>query len=60
MTDVEFTASAFRVDVRTPPGQLPPTDELLRALEGQVPDGLRIVVDTTYGEEIDAGSTGSG
>ena len=60
VTDVEYTASAFRVDVRTPPGELPPTTELLRALEGRVPDGLRIVVDTTYGEEIDAGSTGSG
>ena len=60
VTDVEYTASAFRVDVRTPPGQLPPTQQLLGALEGQVPDGLRIVVDTTYGEEIDAGSTGSG
>ncbi len=60
VTDVEYTASSFRVDVRTPPGRLPPTEQLLRALEGRVPDGLNIVVDTTYGEEIDAGSTGSG
>ena len=59
MTDVTFTSSSFRIDVRVPPGDLPPTDELLRALEGQVPDGLTIIVDTTYGEEIDAGPTGS-
>jgi hypothetical protein len=42
-----------------PPDDLPPTDALLRALDGQVPDGLSIVVDTTYGEEVDAGQTGS-
>ena len=32
VTDVEYTASAFRVDVRTPPGHLPPTQQLLGAL----------------------------
>jgi uncharacterized hydrophobic protein (TIGR00271 family) len=59
VTDVQFSSSAFRVEVRVPPGELPPTDDLLRALDGQVPDGLVIVVDTTYGEEVDAGRTGS-
>jgi uncharacterized hydrophobic protein (TIGR00271 family) len=59
VTDVEFTASSFRINVRVRPGELPPTDELMRALDGQVPDGLPIVVDTTYGEEIDVGTTGS-
>lgn len=59
VTDVQFSSSAFRVEVRVPPGQLPPTDDLLRALDGQVPDGLVIMVDTTYGEEVDAGRTGS-
>ena len=55
VTDVHFTSSSFRIEVRVPPGDLPPTDELLRALDGEVPDGLAIVVDTTYGEEIDVG-----
>jgi uncharacterized membrane protein len=59
VTDVQFSSSAFRVEVRVPPGKLPPTDDLLRALDGQVPDGLVIMVDTTYGEEVDVGRTGS-
>jgi hypothetical protein len=59
VTDVTFTSSSFRIEVRVPPGDLPPTDELLRQLDGTVPDGLAIVVDTTYGEEIDVGTTGS-
>ena len=59
VTDVEFASSSFRVQVRVPPGNLPPTDDLLRELDGVVPDGLSIVVDTTYGEEVDVGKTGS-
>ncbi len=59
VTDVKFAASSFRIEVRVPPGDLPPTDELLEQLDGVVPDGLAIVVDTTYGEEIDVGTTGS-
>jgi uncharacterized hydrophobic protein (TIGR00271 family) len=59
VTDVTFTSSSFRIEVRVPPGDLPPTDELLSDLDGVVPDGLAIVVDTTYGEEIDVGKTGS-
>lgn len=30
----------------------------MRALDGEVPDGLSIVVDSTYGEEIMVGTTG--
>ena len=59
VTDVQFTSRSFRIEVRVPPGDLPPTDELLRALDGEVPDGLAIVVDTTYGDEVDVGTTGS-
>jgi uncharacterized hydrophobic protein (TIGR00271 family) len=59
VTGVTFASSSFRIEVRVPPDDLPPTDALLRALDGQVPDGLSIVVDTTYGEEVDAGQTGS-
>jgi uncharacterized hydrophobic protein (TIGR00271 family) len=59
VTEVQFASSSFRIEVRVPPGDLPPTDELLEQLDGVVPDGLAIVVDTTYGEEIDVGTTGS-
>ena len=47
VTGVTFASSSFRIEVRVPPDDLPPTDALLRALDGQVPDGLSIVVDTT-------------
>ena len=40
VTEVTFTSSSFRIDVRVPPGELPPTDELLEQLDGEVPDGL--------------------
>jgi uncharacterized hydrophobic protein (TIGR00271 family) len=59
VTDVQFTSQSFRIEVRVPPGDLPPTDDLLRALDGEVPDGLSIVVDTTFGDEIEVGTTGS-
>ena len=58
VTDVTFTSRSFRIDVRVPPGELPPTDQLLRQLDGEVPDGLTIAVDTTYGEEVEVGTTG--
>jgi uncharacterized hydrophobic protein (TIGR00271 family) len=60
VTEVTFTSASFWIEVRVPPGNLPPTDQLLRQLAGVVPDGLSIVVDTTYGEEIDVGTTGEG
>jgi len=58
--DVAFASSSLRIEVRTPMGNLPPTDDQLRALDGVLPNGLVIVVDNTYGEEIDVGTTGSG
>jgi hypothetical protein len=59
VTDVTFTSRSFVIDVQAPPDQLPPTSELLRALDGEVPDGFDIVVVTTYGEEVAVGTTGS-
>jgi uncharacterized hydrophobic protein (TIGR00271 family) len=59
VTDVQFASSSFRIQVRVPPGDLPPTDELLRELDAVLPSGLAIVLDTTYGEEVDVGTTGS-
>ena len=60
VTDVTFTSRTFVIDVQVPPGGLPPTDDLLVALQGEVPDGIAIVLDTTYGEEVHVGTTGSG
>ena len=58
VTDVTFTSRSFRIEVRVPPGELPPTDQLLPQLDGEVPDGLTITVDTTYGEQVEVGTTG--
>ena len=59
MTDVDFTSSTFPVYVRTP-RRAAADDQLLEDLNGGCPRASRIVVDTTYGDEIDAGSTGPG
>ena len=59
-TGVQLSTNGFKVMVRVAPGHLPLTDSLLRALDGAVPDGLKIVADTTYFEEIEAGTTGGG
>lgn len=58
VTGVDFASGTFRIDVRTP-GALPPTDPLLEALDGVVLGAFPVVIDTTYGEEIEVGTTGS-
>ncbi len=58
VTDVTFTSRSFVIDVQVPPDELPPTDDLLTALHGEVPDGFDIVLVTTYGEEVAVGTTG--
>ena len=45
------------VKVQTP-GGLPPTDELVAALDGQIPNGIPVFVTTTLGQQIDAGVVG--
>ena len=57
VTGVEFTANAFRIDVRSP-RELTSTDGLLEEVEAEVPDGLVVVLDTTYGDEVAVGTTG--
>ncbi len=55
----EIDVSANRVFLRVlTPGELPPTEELLKALEGQVPNGVEIVIDTSLGQQIEAGVVG--
>jgi uncharacterized hydrophobic protein (TIGR00271 family) len=40
------------------PGEPPSVSELMKALDGQVPDGVQIMVDTSVGRQIDAGVVG--
>ncbi|MFF5897571.1 DUF389 domain-containing protein [Streptomyces argenteolus] len=58
VTSVDAQSRTLYVHVRSP-GGLPPISDLLRDLEGHVPDGLPIVVDATRGEQIVAGKVGS-
>jgi uncharacterized hydrophobic protein (TIGR00271 family) len=57
VTDVQFASGVFRIDVRTS-HDLPPPADLLAALDGAVPDGFTIVVDTTVGDVIEVGQVG--
>ena len=40
------------------PGDPPSVSELMKALDGQVPDGVQVMVDTSVGKQIDAGVVG--
>ncbi|MFC5177576.1 DUF389 domain-containing protein [Nocardioides taihuensis] len=57
VTDVQWEADTARIAVETP-GELPPVADLMKALDGEVPDGITIVVDTSLGENLHAGTTG--
>ena len=54
---VDFVSNEIHVQVQTP-GAVPPVDELLDDLEGKVPAGLPVVVVTSLGQRIDAGTVG--
>ncbi len=55
----EIDVSANRVFLRVlTPGELPPPEDLLKALEGQVPNGVEIVIDTSLGQQVEAGVVG--
>ncbi|WP_158612979.1 hypothetical protein [Nocardiopsis sp. Huas11] len=41
------------------PGDLPPIDDLVARLEGEIPGMIPVVVETTQGERVEAGRTGS-
>lgn len=58
VTSVRTESRTFHVSVRTPAG-LPPVSDLLTRLRGVVPDGSRVIVETTRGRTIDAGEVAS-
>lgn len=55
--DVVIHAHTAYITVRSP-DPLPPEGELLTALEGEVPTGIRIVVESSLGEEQEIGTVG--
>ena len=40
------------------PGPLPPADDLVSRLDGQIPNGIPVVLKTSLGEQIEAGVVG--
>lgn len=57
VTDVEIVSYTAVVSVEVP-RSLPDVAPLLEALDGQVPDGVVVVVDAGIGEQVDAGTVG--
>ncbi len=54
---VSVVSTEYHVRVRAPQ-DLPPVGDLLSALEGQIPDGIEVVVEHEVGGRIDAGAVG--
>ncbi|MFI6576826.1 DUF389 domain-containing protein [Nocardiopsis sp. NPDC050513] len=57
VTRVDMVSRTIHVHVRAS-GDLPPADELTERLDGRVPQGVPVVVQTTSGQRIDAGVVG--
>ncbi len=57
VVDVTVQSLTAVVEVEVP-GSVPDVDSLLASLEGQVPNGVEIVVDAGVGERIDVGVVG--
>ncbi|MFE7275157.1 TIGR00341 family protein [Streptomyces sp. NPDC057623] len=57
VTSVDAESRTMYVHVRAP-GDLPPVEPLLDRLDGQIPDGIPVVVDASRGRRIDAGRVG--
>lgn len=55
---VTVASKTVYVNVHTP-GGLPSTSQLVAELDGQIPNGIPVVVTTTVGQQIDAGVVGT-
>lgn len=59
VTKVEFESTTAHVYVRYN-GTLPPVSGLLDQMSGEVPDGIKVVLDTSVGTEVKVGTVGQG
>jgi hypothetical protein len=57
VTDVTVQSQTFVVQVQTP-GEVPPVQELVDALDGEVPHGFELVVQTNRGQQFQGGTIG--
>jgi uncharacterized hydrophobic protein (TIGR00271 family) len=58
VSDVSITGTDVLIEVQTP-GDLPPADTLLTDLQGQLPDGVTVVVTSTLGQRVEVGTVGA-
>jgi len=58
ISGVDFQSSTLYIEVQTP-DDIPPVDDLLADLDGQIPNGIPVVVTTTLGQRIEAGTVGT-
>jgi uncharacterized hydrophobic protein (TIGR00271 family) len=58
VTGVEFSSPDFQVEVQTPDGTLPPIEDLMKSLSEEIPAGFSVVITTSVGQEIEAGTVG--
>ena len=54
---VAFVSTDLHISVQTPNGQLPPTKDLMAALDEQLPSGITVIVDGSLGSSMTAGET---
>lgn len=54
---VDVVTTDVYIRVQTP-NNLPPVDSLLTSLQGQIPDGIPVIVTTQLGQQIEAGTVG--
>jgi uncharacterized hydrophobic protein (TIGR00271 family) len=59
VTKVQFESTTAHVYVRYN-GTLPPVSGLLEQVSGVVPDGVKVVLDTSVGSEVEVGTVGQG
>ncbi|WP_240124300.1 TIGR00341 family protein [Streptomyces sp. MUM 136J] len=57
VTSVDAKSQTLYINVRVP-GELPPVQTLLDDLQGQIPNGIPVVVDATRGRRVEAGTVG--
>jgi uncharacterized hydrophobic protein (TIGR00271 family) len=54
---VEVVSTDVYIRVQTP-GDVPPVEDLITSLDGQIPNGIPVIVTTQLGQEISAGTVG--
>jgi hypothetical protein len=55
VTGVDSSGTTFYIHIDSPT-DLPPTDDLLDRLEGEIPGSLNLVIDETVGRQIELGT----